>query len=128
MIRQIRNSFTINILWGFMSLYLLNISVDAIDPEARYIPEDLSYNDQESIVEIIVEKVLGYDNAIKEFDDKDSDEQNQKTTLSMELFCAKTDSIVNHKLHIIQPLHKFKRYSTKLSLGYSKVDTPPPII
>ncbi|WKK84097.2 hypothetical protein QYS48_17985 [Marivirga arenosa] len=110
-----------------MSLYLLNISVDAVDPEASYIPEDLSYNEQESVVEIIIEKVLGYDNAIKEFDDKDSDEQNQKTTISLDLFCAKNESFVSHNLCIIQPLNNFKRYSTKLSLGYNKVDTPPPI-
>ena len=49
-----------------MGIYLLNISVDTKDPHPEYIPEDLSINDQESIVEIVVEKILGFENAIQE--------------------------------------------------------------
>ena len=59
MLSQIRNSVFTKILWGLMGLYLLNISVDTADPNPEHIPEDLSINDQESIVEIVVEKILG---------------------------------------------------------------------
>ena len=41
-------------------------------------PEDLSFNDQESLIELIVEKVLGYEDAIPEYDDSDP---NQDTTI-----------------------------------------------
>lgn len=68
-----------------MGIYLLNISVDIADPNPEYIPEDLSINDQESIVEIIVEQVLGYEDAIKEYDDNDSEDHNRKTNLKIEL-------------------------------------------
>ena len=66
----------VQIFWLFMSLYLLNISVDSPDYFSNSISEDLSFNDQESIVEIVVEQVLGYENAIKEYDDNDTEEHN----------------------------------------------------
>ena len=68
-----------------MALYLLNISVDMADPMPRFVPEDLSYNDQESIVEIVVEQLLGYEDAFEEFDDADSSDQNSKTPIKIDL-------------------------------------------
>ena len=68
-----------------MGLLLLNISVDTADPNPNHIPEDLSFNDQESIIEILFEKVLGYKEAFKEYDDNDSQEHNKKTTIKIEL-------------------------------------------
>lgn len=72
-------------LWLFMAAYLLNISVDAPDISAK--KEDLRFNDQESIVEIVVEKCLGFDNIIAEQDDTDSNEQSQaKKSFSLDYF------------------------------------------
>ncbi|TXB68372.1 hypothetical protein [Phaeodactylibacter luteus] len=68
-----------------MGLYLLNISVDTADPYPDYIPEDLSFNDQESIVEILLEQVLGYENAIAEYDDHDSSGHSKGKTAKLDL-------------------------------------------
>lgn len=68
-----------------MALYLLNISVDMADPMPRFVPEDLSFNDQESIVEIVVEQVLGHKDAFEEFDDADSSDHNNKTVVKIDL-------------------------------------------
>lgn len=54
-----------------MALYILNCSVDTCDFNSNYISEDLTINDQESLIEIIVEKVLGYDDVIPENEDCD---------------------------------------------------------
>lgn len=67
-----------------MAAYLLNISVDAPD---ILVKEDLRFNDQESIVELVVEKCLGFDNVIAEQDDTDSNEQSQaKKGFSLDYF------------------------------------------
>jgi len=82
---QIRNSVLTKILWALIGLHLLNISVDTADPNPEHIPEDLSINDQESIIEIVLEKVLGYEDAIKEYDDHDTEDHNKKTNVKIDL-------------------------------------------
>jgi hypothetical protein len=56
-----------------MAFHIFNMSVDTRDANPDSEPEDLSYNDMESVVEIVIEKVLGYDNAIAEHDEEDED-------------------------------------------------------
>lgn len=53
-------------------MYFLNISVDATDILYYEKIENLNINNQESIIEIIIEKVFGFDNAIAEQDDNDN--------------------------------------------------------
>jgi hypothetical protein len=47
--------------------------VDTPDPQPENVPEDLTYNDMESVVEIVLEQVLDINNAIAEKDDTDTD-------------------------------------------------------
>lgn len=111
-----------------MGLYLLNISIDTTDPYPEYIPEDLSINDQESIVELFVEKILGYENAIKEYDDHDTENHNKKTIIKIDL---SMHSIVNNSLNqlfIGAKKQKFPNYNTNLITGFKKLDIPPPKI
>jgi len=68
-----------------MAVFLLNLSVDAPDPSPAYLPEDLSHNDQESIVEFVVEHVLGFENAFIEYDDDDNEERSSNLTLKIVL-------------------------------------------
>jgi uncharacterized protein YlzI (FlbEa/FlbD family) len=127
-LNQIRNSVFTKILWGLIGLHLLNISVDTADPNPERIPEDLSINDQESIVEIVVEKVFGYENAIKEYDDHDTEDHNKKTNVKIDLT---THNIVDNALnqsHIETTIHKFPDYNSFLTNGFQKLDIPPPKI
>lgn len=128
MLSQIRNSVFSKILWGLMGLYLLNISVDTADPNPEHIPENLSINDQESIVEIVVEKILGYENAIEEYDDHDTEDHNKKSNVKIDLT---THSLVDNALNqslIESTRHKFLDYNTYLTNGFQKLDIPPPKI
>lgn len=70
-LRTILNSAFAKCFWILLALHILNISIDAPDRHADYYAEDLSYNDIESIVEFILESVLGIDNAIAEYDEAD---------------------------------------------------------
>jgi hypothetical protein len=56
-----------------MALNIFNLSVDVKDATDCYMPEDLSINDQESFIEIVVEKWLGYENALSEHDEPDQE-------------------------------------------------------
>lgn len=111
-----------------MGLYLLNISVDTADPNPEHTPEDLSINDQESIVEIVLEKVLGYEDAIKEYDDHDTADHNKKSHVKIDLT---THSIVDNPLNqstIETTRYKFPDYKTYIKKGFQKLDIPPPKI
>lgn len=109
-----------------MGLYLINISVDSADPNPNYIPEDLSINDQESLVEIFIEKVLGYDNAIEEYDDIDADEHNSQSNVKIDLLnqvcnTNKFANCENYKRKI-----RYTYYTLNLVQGFIEIDSPPP--
>lgn len=124
---SIRNSLFSKILWGFMGLYFLNISVDATDPNPEYIPEDLTFNDQESIIEFILEKVLGYEDAIQEYDDYDSEDHNTKKNSKID-FLVYLDSDNEAKSHfwLTEKKNNFLDYSSHLANGFKEIDSPPP--
>jgi hypothetical protein len=68
-----------------MAGYLLNISVDASDPKPQTSKEDLTINDQESLIEILFEQILGYENAFEEYDDHDPEDHSKKKSSKIEL-------------------------------------------
>ena len=82
MLRKLRYSGFTSFLYGLMAFYMLNICIDAPDALPNDIPEDLSFNDQESLIELFLEKVLGYEDAIPEHDDSDP---SQDTTIKSNL-------------------------------------------
>jgi len=110
-----------------MAIHIFNISVDSPDPEPAYLPEDLSFNDMESIAEIILEEVLGITNAINEQDEPDENGganfEMKKLEIPFKQFCC-------HHLNplLIMNADYFKSYN--LAYFYSstifEVLTPPP--
>jgi hypothetical protein len=125
-LRQIRNSVVVKSLWGLLGLFLLNISVDTEDPNPEYLPEDLSINDQESIIEIIVEQVLGYEDAFKEYDDHDTEDHNKKTNVKIDLFNSYVSDCFIQQSYIESKKQKFPNASTFLTKGFHKLYIPPP--
>jgi hypothetical protein len=123
---QIRNSLFTKIFWGIIGLFLLNISVDTEDPNSEHIPEDLSINDQESIVEIVLEQILGYEDAFKEYDDHDTENHNKNSNIKINLFNSLTTDYIIKQLFIETKKQKFLDYNTLLTNGFQKLDTPPP--
>ncbi len=78
MLKALRNSALLNTLWGLLILHLINISVDSPDRLPKHIAEDLSFNDQESIIEMVLEQVIGIEDAIPEHDEADDETQNKR--------------------------------------------------
>lgn len=127
MLERIRNNIFIRLTWGILGLYLLNTSVDFEDLNPEYIAEDLTINDQESILEIILEKILGYENAIHEYDDYDSDESKKQSSVKFEIkinsgnnipICLTGKRVSDHYYYL----------DSHLSKGHYKLHTPPPEI
>ena len=128
MISRIRNSVLIKVFWGLLGIYLLNISVDTADPNPEHIPEDLSFNDQESIIEIVIEKIFGFENAIEEYDDHDTKDHNKKSNVKIDLgLCFFVDG--NNSVSVFE--RKKQRYpdlDAFLTNGFYQLDSPPPRI
>jgi hypothetical protein len=68
----IRKHIAFRYFWVFMALHILNCSIDAPDKLPDYIPENLSFNDIESISELILEQFMGFENAVEEHEEPDS--------------------------------------------------------
>lgn len=126
MIEKLRNNVLLRLKWGFLCLHMLNISIDFSESRAAYLPEDLSYNDQESIVEFIVEKVIGIENAFEEHQDDDSQDHNQSQYYKIDFMRFDNESIEK----ITSSEVKFKRnyyfQHQHLLDGFTQLEKPPP--
>ncbi len=111
-----------------MTLQLINLSVDPVDHAASGIAEDLTFNEMESIAEIITEQILGVENCFPEHDEQDSD-GNMATPFELvkalkyylplqQPKVLPTDVSDNHCLRAI-----FKRFSSQHN---PEVLSPPP--
>ena len=78
MIQSIRSNTFILVFWVLMAGYLLNISVDIADDTPQGVSENLLINEQESLIELVLEQVLGCENAIPEHDGPGADDQHEK--------------------------------------------------
>jgi hypothetical protein len=110
-----------------MAFYLLNISVDTPYLFQNKQPANLTFNDQESIIEVLFEKVLGFENAIPENDDADTEQKKAlKKGYSIDKFVVhfwelKTKiSFTNLRKNVIfQDQTAFKK-------PYLEIHSPPP--
>ncbi|SEB45281.1 hypothetical protein SAMN05192540_0356 [Maribacter dokdonensis] len=129
MLSILRNNFFSKFFWLFMGLYMLNISVDTADPNPQHIPEDLTFNDQESIIEVILEQILGYENAIQEYDDNDTEDHNtKKPNLKIDLInhLSKVDHLAIGFLK--RSGNNFIDRNNAILKGFYDLDIPPPKI
>jgi hypothetical protein len=78
-----------------LALHIFNVSVDMPDAQPDYIAEDLTINDQESIVELVFEKVLGVEDAFAEHDEQDeSNAQSFEMSKDFKLYNQVAQNIV----------------------------------
>jgi len=119
-IKLFRNKSFVTLFWGFMALYLINLSVDTLEPknEATY----SNFNYQESIVEIVFEKILGFDNLIIECNDNDSSDYTSKGKVKIDIVESLKRPLVfssfNFTLRHVFPSCKFHLVSTLLQRDF----------
>lgn len=110
----------------FLALNFLNNCVDSVDPISHGMIEDLSYNDIESVTELIAEIIFVFDNASIELEDNDAG--NDGANLKEEI-----EYHVQHKYHPTKPhsIIEIEKCNTKIPDDYSQqyhpeVTPPPP--
>ena len=110
-----------------LAFHIFNCSVDTPDAKPDYIPEDLSYNDIESVAELILEKVLNIENAIAEHDENDTEDGNsfdlKKEFVYYHQTEVKNDKNFNNGLSIIVLTNYDEQYSSQF---HPEIVPPPP--
>ena len=109
-----------------MGIYLLNISVDTADTTPEYLPEDLSINDQESLIEILVEQVLGFENTFCEYDEPDTEDYTKKKNPNIDLIVLFSIEPNSSKEPAYISNQRYPIYKACLTKGYSQLTSPPP--
>ncbi|HEY0653630.1 MAG TPA: hypothetical protein VGD65_10910 [Chryseosolibacter sp.] len=122
-LQALRHKFLGTITLMIVTLQILNISIDPVDPHAGR--EDLSVNDIESCVELILEDLMGNFNAIDETEDHD--EHSSKPVRHVTFFSA-TDSCVIVQLDFqLIPTANFSGYAEMGLYSYVRpILAPPP--
>jgi len=83
----LRKHIVFRIVWVFMALHILNCSIDSPDAQPDYVPENLSYNDIESVAELIIEQIMGFDNIIPEQDEHDTEDGGSISIAKILFYC-----------------------------------------
>jgi hypothetical protein len=117
--------FTLKWMSLFMALYILNLSVDAPDAHIHAVKDNLSINDQESVIELIVEKVLDFDNAIPEYDDDDT-ESSFKKEKSNTFYLIPAAVFQHDGGHDMVIGKKFYHYIENTAENCFEIPSPPP--
>ncbi len=109
-----------------LGLYFLNTSVDYTHLHSQAIQEDITVNHQESVVEIMVEKVLGFERFFPEHQDTTTDDEDIQTKVKVNYAWLSTSGSNGTEL----ALHingKWRAYCQPQSLkGHYLINTPPP--
>jgi len=120
-----RSNIISRIFCFLMAIHIFNLSVDTKDASPDSIAEDLSFNDQETIVELLLEKVIGIDNAISEQDEPDQEDGGALDFKKVNLI-----SHYSHKLFFEPQISNTKNITVYTTLFHQSptfdVFSPPP--
>lgn len=123
---RLKNIKMLKYCWVFLAFYFLNICVDAPDPTINFTKDLNEYNDQESIVEIVLEKVLNLNNIIEENENTDTEEHTSQKVKTIDLFLSETNQPkFSFNLPDAKKI-KFPIYTPKVLKKHFKVELPPP--
>lgn len=110
-----------------MAFYMLNCSVDIADKEGDHISEDLCFNDQESIIELVLEIGLGFEDAVPEREDADGDQEtSQKKNFSTDLMFLTNYAYRSLGLSTRRTADFLVGNQGWVKPGYFEMPSPPP--
>lgn len=127
MLNAIRHSKISSFVWGFMALYLLNISVDVTSLFDKKDQDHKNINQQESIVELFFEMVLGFEEAVPENNINDK-EQNPtvKKGFVMDKFILPFYEIKTQIIVFNLIKRRFRFFKTIFLIPSLEIHSPPP--
>jgi hypothetical protein len=107
-----------------MAFHVFNISVDMPDAQPDYLPEDLTINDMESVIEIVLEKCLGIENAVVERDETGDESETIQLLKEFQLCCTTFPELQFSNPVIVLALTN--GYQERGYFQYFKEINPPP--
>lgn len=110
-------------LWLFMACYFINSIVDA--PNLNLYTSAVYFNEQETIIELVVEKIMDFGDVIPETNDTDNQEQTSLKKLKLEVYFPTL------KLVFLQPLYNcntktFCHSDLFIENPFHSIFSPPP--
>lgn len=126
--RYFRKHILSRIVWVFMALHILNCSIDSPDAQPDSVPENLSYNDIESVAELIIEQIMGFDNVIPEQDEHDTEEGGSISIAKILFYCQSisTFSLSRSEQFIPSVEQQIHYRDTYASQFHPEIVPPPP--
>jgi hypothetical protein len=113
------------ILCFSLALHFFNLSIDSRDKHPESIPEDLSFNDIESLAEFFVEIILGETNTFKEHDE--SDNEIGRFMHLQSYYCSANFNGLKDFFPYILYTHQFQTVDYGKALpSTGKISSPPP--
>lgn len=113
--------------WFILGLHMFNCSINISDNVEVLSDEDLAFNDQESVVEFIIEILLGNTDAFDEYNDIDSEEQSLKKHSNFQLhlnsFFSSAHFLVSDFAFSSDSAFSYNRL---IHEGVSFLNNPPP--
>jgi hypothetical protein len=122
----IRENILVKYIWLFLAIHILNFSIDAPDAKPDYVAEDLSINDIESVVELLLEEACGFENIISEHDEHDSNDGLRFGVSKIILFHQPIFDYSSLQINLINDLKLFPFYEIDVNLFHLELDSPPP--
>jgi hypothetical protein len=125
--RAIKQHIFFRFIWLFLAIHIFNLSVDTRDSRPDYMPEDLSFNDLESVAEIVLEQVLNINDAFAEHDENDSEDMGSIEPEEEILFCHRFKfecvRFSRHNLKLLYSDNYIEQYSSQF---HPEIVPPPP--
>lgn len=123
MFEDIRNGWLGKKILALLVLVFLNSSIDAPDIFSKTI----AYNEQESILELILEKGLGFEDAIDEQShDHELPEKSASKKIPLDLYCSCFSSKLLKFNFDFKEKSLFAYFNHNHSQNHSKIIIPPP--
>lgn len=127
MLHSIRNRSSLQVFCAFLALYILNCSIDTSELHSFGTPTDVTINHQESVAELIIEKVLGFENAIAENDDSGTENQSTlKKLTAVDFYLVPQFSVDVADFLTTQLLTKIGFSAAAQRQTYFEIHSPPP--
>ena len=118
----LRKRLFMTIVCMIVSVQLFNLSFDPADPS--FGKEDLSINEIESCLELILEIVLGNDDAVKESDESDEAQDRPGSTVTLFTICNSESLEENQSIEVRRCLPTIN--SAHLESPSLPITSPPP--
>lgn len=125
MFKRLNTGFSHRIVPFLLALYLFNLSIDPRDPQAESISENLSVNDIESFCELILETVIGIDNAVPEHEEHDTDTNRVNHEFRLFFSCS-IDFINSERTYLLTDTFRFAPVEKSPVSTLIEIESPPP--